>query len=99
VLSLLGENLCFNSSDTDKVRMTPSGDTGIVQVPVTVIFKSIQALNLCVDVYPPRLSTCNSVVPEGDVPAVPVILYFHGGGMTVGDRNSWFPTWLYRTSA
>ncbi|KAF9013130.1 Alpha/Beta hydrolase protein [Cyathus striatus] len=25
---------------------------------------------------------------------VPAVIYFHGGGLTVGNRNSWFPTWL-----
>ena len=25
---------------------------------------------------------------------VPAVVYFHGGGLTVGNRNSWFPNWL-----
>lgn len=25
---------------------------------------------------------------------VPGVVYFHGGGLTVGNRNSWFPNWL-----
>ncbi|KAJ6611411.1 Alpha/Beta hydrolase protein [Mycena sp. CBHHK59/15] len=27
-------------------------------------------------------------------PRFPAIVYFHGGGLTVGNRRSWFPTWL-----
>ena len=25
---------------------------------------------------------------------VPAVVYFHGGGLTVGNRNSWLPNWL-----
>ncbi|KAH9480737.1 putative carboxylesterase M8 [Psilocybe cubensis] len=32
---------------------------------------------------------------SGPIP-IPVVIYFHGGGLCVGNRESWFPTWLYR---
>lgn len=25
---------------------------------------------------------------------VPAVVYFHGGGLTVGNRDSWLPNWL-----
>lgn len=25
---------------------------------------------------------------------VPAVVYFHAGGLTVGNRNSWLPNWL-----
>lgn len=30
-----------------------------------------------------------------ELPALPAIVYFHGGGMTVGNRKSWFPSWMH----
>lgn len=53
--------------------------------PTTVAYKKIGDLILHIDVHPPT--------PKSDGP-VPAIVYFHGGGMTVGDRASWFPAWL-----
>ena len=52
----------------------------------TVAYKKLRDLSLYIDVYPPTPK------PDGPVPAV---VYFHGGGMTVGDRASWFPIWLH----
>ncbi len=56
-----------------------------ITTPTTVAYKQVGDLTLYIDVYPPTLKS------DGPVPAV---VYFHGGGMTVGDRASWFPTWL-----
>ena len=54
--------------------------------PSTIAYKQLGDLTLYIDVYPPTTTT-----GPGPVPAV---VFFHGGGMTVGDRKSWFPTWL-----
>ncbi|KAI0074020.1 alpha/beta-hydrolase [Panus rudis PR-1116 ss-1] len=35
-----------------------------------------------------------SGVPEQLSRKVPLLVYFHGGGMCVGDRTSWLPHWL-----
>jgi len=51
--------------------------------PTTVAYKQLGDLTLYIDVYPPRTND----------PA-PAVVFFHGGGMTAGDRTSWFPTWL-----
>ena len=55
-------------------------------IPTTVTYKKLGDLTLHIDVYPPT--------PRFDGP-VPAVVYFHGGGMTAGDRASWFPTWLH----
>lgn len=28
---------------------------------------------------------------------LPVLIYFHGGGLTVGSKTGWFPEWLRST--
>ena len=54
-------------------------------------------LSLYLDIYHP---SWNKRDPElttdhcSDVLLVPAVVYFHGGGLTVGNRNSWFPNWL-----
>ena len=53
---------------------------------LTVTFKKVDGLELALDVYPPQ--------ELGSKP-VPAVVYYHGGGLTVGDRSSWFPTWLH----
>ncbi|KAH9954972.1 alpha/beta-hydrolase [Russula dissimulans] len=51
--------------------------------PTTVVYKRLGDLTLYIDVYPPRTND-----------TVPAVVFFHGGGMTAGDRISWFPSWL-----
>jgi acetyl esterase/lipase len=29
---------------------------------------------------------------------LPSLVYFHGGGLTVGEKTSWFPFWIYGLS-
>jgi len=41
------------------------------------------------DLYPPRVVRA---------PTVPAVVYFHGGGLTVGNRTSWSPEWLLSRS-
>ena len=56
-------------------------------------------LPLYLDIYHPSLKKPDS--EESDLTTdrcsdflVPAVVYFHGGGLTVGNRNSWFPNWL-----
>ncbi|KAI0632357.1 alpha/beta-hydrolase [Trametes polyzona] len=56
--------------------------------PSTFAYKNVDGLPVHVDVYPPA-----SRVNQEHHPAV---IYFHGGGLTVGNRSSWFPSWLHR---
>jgi acetyl esterase/lipase len=57
-----------------------------------VCYKTVKIDSLTVpvlfDAYLPP-----SLVPK-DMPA-PAVIYFHGGGMTVGNRQAWFPKWFY----
>lgn len=60
-----------------------------IQPSYTFQYKRVgQRINL-VDVYLPHLPAQNPLQ---------VIVYFHGGGLTVGDRKSWFPRWMYSAS-
>ncbi|KAF8625945.1 hypothetical protein AX17_006671 [Amanita inopinata Kibby_2008] len=55
-------------------------------------YKSLQdGTPVYLSLYPPTsVGSCSTL------DNVPAIIYFHGGGLTVGDRNSWHPTWLQR---
>lgn len=53
----------------------------------TFIYKKIGDLPIKLDVYHPTLDG-NHAAP------VPVVINFHGGGLTVGNRKSWLSEWL-----
>ncbi|KAJ7160074.1 alpha/beta-hydrolase [Mycena filopes] len=53
-----------------------------------VCYKKIGQTPALLNVYPPNLK------PKSHHPRLPAVVYFHGGGLTVGNRTSWFPTWL-----
>ncbi|RDX42635.1 alpha/beta-hydrolase [Lentinus brumalis] len=44
-----------------------------------------------VDIYPPSITPADI----GTL-AIAAVVYFHGGSLTVGNRRSWFPSWLHR---
>ena len=58
--------------------------------PLTIVYKVVDDLPIHVDVYPPTIPVLSSS-------PIPAVIYFHGGALTVGNRKSWFPTWLHRT--
>ena len=74
--------------------------------PVTLTYKTVPALNfdsdsgpsdvpLYLDVYSPD-SHLNGTSTSDDGSGVPAVVYFHAGGLLVGDRRrSWFPEWLH----
>ena len=56
-------------------------------------------LPLYLDIYRPSWKKPDSEESEPTIDQssdflVPAVVYFHGGGLTVGNRNSWFPNWL-----
>lgn len=55
--------------------------------PITLTYKHVDTLPIQVDVFCP-------VVPQSTKSPIPAVVYFHGGGLTVGNRESWFPHWL-----
>jgi acetyl esterase/lipase len=75
--------------------------------PVTLTYKTVPALNfdsdggpsdvpLYLDVYPPDSHLNGTSASEDDGVGVPAVVYFHAGGLLVGDRRrSWFPEWLH----
>jgi len=73
--------------------------------PVTLVYKTVDGRNptskggpseipLRLDVYPPDPHLNRTSTSGGDGVGVPAVVYFHGGGLLVGDRKSWFPEWL-----
>lgn len=60
--------------------------------PVTVCYKLVSGTPIFLDVYLPSLQAT-----QGDPKEVllPFIIYFHPGGLSVGNKKSYFPTWLY----
>ncbi|KAF5333002.1 hypothetical protein D9758_015190 [Tetrapyrgos nigripes] len=83
-------------------------DPSNAKQPITLVYKSItQADGLTnlpfkLDVYLPcgplpleelQQPATNNTSPSNGSSAV---VYFHGGGLTVGNRKSWFPAWLQK---
>jgi len=77
--------------------------------PVALVYKVVAALNptseggpseipLRLDVYPPAPHSTRTSTSRDAGVGVPVVVYFHGGGLLVGDRKSWFPEWLHGES-
>lgn len=61
--------------------------------PVTVCYKLVSGIPILLDVYLPPLQATQG----GDAKEVllPFIIYFHAGGLSFGNKKSYFPTWLY----
>ena len=72
--------------------------------PITLVYKTVtnpdadgnnpQEVSLHLDVYLPHSYSKGASISESDGAGVPVVVYFHGGGLLVGNRKSWFPEWL-----
>lgn len=66
-------------------------------IPLSFAYKYKHGLPIHLDVFPPVLrqetnSKSGLESERGD--QVPAVVFFHGGGLTVGNRTNWFPTWL-----
>lgn len=74
--------------------------------PISLVYKTVATPNsglpdavqsdvsLYVDVYPPCSHLNDTPTPEDSCVGMPAVVYFHGGGLVVGNRKSWFPEWL-----
>lgn len=62
--------------------------------PLTLTYKVYKDLPIQLDVYPPLFAQHVSDVSNTNQTPVPAVVYFHGGGLTVGNRQSWFPRWM-----
>ncbi|KAI0345866.1 alpha/beta-hydrolase [Trametopsis cervina] len=59
--------------------------------PITFTYKHVDDLGIQLDLYlPDALNTDPRATPI----SIPVLFNFHGGGLTVGNTRSWFPSWL-----
>jgi acetyl esterase/lipase len=72
--------------------------------PLTFAYKTVEGAPIYLDIYSPSVTHHGNGVPNANVAnpssngghaTVPAVLYFHGGGLTVGNRTSWFPKWLH----
>ncbi|PSR83859.1 hypothetical protein PHLCEN_2v5568 [Hermanssonia centrifuga] len=78
----------FNRTSTPRAR--DGSDSGSPR-RLTFVYKHVHDMPIHLDLYAPDLTNTSSRDNEVVVPAV---VWFHGGGLTVGDRQSWFPHWL-----
>ncbi|TFK52322.1 alpha/beta-hydrolase [Heliocybe sulcata] len=61
---------------------------------LTLPYKGVDDRPVLVDLYIP--SAHLKPADGGTRPRLASVVYFHGGGLTVGNRISWFPHWLQR---
>lgn len=54
----------------------------------TFIYKQVEGTDIKFDLYAP------SSPPSDLSRALAAVIYFHGGGLTVGTRRTWFPVWM-----
>ena len=84
--SVFFDRRCFVSSANLKMDRTK---------PVTLAYKRIGDLDIHLDVHLPKESSINIDARPSSSTPLPAVIYFHAGGLTVGERSSWFPTWLH----
>lgn len=60
--------------------------------PYTIPYKQVADVTILVDVYPPEGSGTNP--NSTNVPTIPAVVYFHGGGLTAGNRRTWVARWM-----
>lgn len=58
----------------------------------TLTYKTIGDHTASLDVFPPIIRAITGNITPHYVPA---LVFFHGGGLTVGTRKSWFAHWLH----
>ncbi|PPQ68370.1 hypothetical protein CVT24_004791 [Panaeolus cyanescens] len=56
--------------------------------------KTASGDDVLLDVYPPPSVTEAS--DASPIPKIPALIYFHGGGIVVGNRKSFLPPWIMR---
>ncbi|KAH9922866.1 alpha/beta-hydrolase [Epithele typhae] len=58
---------------------------------MTMVYKVVDNLAIDIDIYLPTPPHARDSRPK-----CPAVVYFHGGSLVVGNRKSWFPTWLHQ---
>lgn len=64
-----------------------------VDRPLTFTYKEVDGFRVLLDVYLPPDNVDQQFTQQA-IQYHPAVVYFHGGGLSVGNRRSWFPTWL-----
>ncbi|KAG1791828.1 Alpha/Beta hydrolase protein [Suillus plorans] len=64
-----------------------------VNSPLTFSYKEVDGIRVLLDVYLPP-DDVDQQFSQQVIQYRPAVVYFHGGGLTVGNKRSWFPTWL-----
>ncbi|THH27996.1 hypothetical protein EUX98_g6191 [Antrodiella citrinella] len=72
--------------------MSPYNDPDALLV--TLPYKHADGRLISADFYLPHIQRSSSSSQDQNPINLPALVYFHGGGLTVGTRESWFPTWL-----
>ncbi|KAI0702281.1 alpha/beta-hydrolase [Cytidiella melzeri] len=57
-------------------------------------YKVVDKAAMQLDLYLPDVTTELGTDAASSPTLLPIVLNFHGGGLTVGNTRSWFPTWL-----
>lgn len=100
--------LSYRPSHSHRSNSIPMGHESTPD-PVTLVYKTVPAFNstsegetseipLHLDVYLPGSHSDRTGTSGDDGVGVPAVVYFHGGGLLVGNRRSWFPEWLHGES-
>ena len=94
-------NACLNQPCFSLIDYTMTVLSSSVETPelLAFLYKSVMGQSIEVDIYPPpppAPSNSHSENHIGNPIRLPAVIYFHGGALTVGNRRSWFPSWLYR---
>ncbi|KXN81762.1 hypothetical protein AN958_03688 [Leucoagaricus sp. SymC.cos] len=62
----------------------------------TLPYKAVGDQIVYFDIYSPTPARWTETGIRNDTLQIPAVVYFHAGGLTVGNRESWFPFWLHR---
>lgn len=68
------------------------GETDHPPCYCTCAFKESDGDKVELDIYLPPEGTEANLSKDNLRPA---IVFFHGGGLIVGEKDSWFPYWIY----
>ncbi|GJJ13184.1 hypothetical protein Clacol_007435 [Clathrus columnatus] len=68
------------------------GETDHPPCYCTCAYKEVDGIKVELDVYLPPEGTETNL---SQAHLRPAIVYFHGGGLIVGEKDAWFPYWIY----
>ncbi|KAF9031439.1 Alpha/Beta hydrolase protein [Panaeolus papilionaceus] len=70
----------------------------ILTTPHRLVIKLGNGTDVVLDVYPPPFLTQSTSYRTSsnvdNIPVIPAVVHFHGGGLSVGNKESFIPSWL-----